>query len=42
MRAGAPLAHAVADAGSLEDANDALHARGVRSELDWERDAADR
>ncbi|HTU84376.1 MAG TPA: DUF1152 domain-containing protein [Solirubrobacteraceae bacterium] len=34
------LAKAVAQAGSLEDANDALHELGVRTELDYERDAA--
>jgi hypothetical protein len=33
----APLARAVADAGSLEEANDLLHAIGVRTELDFER-----
>jgi hypothetical protein len=36
----APLARAVADAGSLEEANEILHGLGVRSELDWETDAA--
>ena len=36
----ARLAKAVMDAPSLEDANDALHAVGVRSELDLEREAA--
>jgi hypothetical protein len=35
----APLAAAVGDAPDLEAANDALHALGVRTELDWERDA---
>jgi hypothetical protein len=34
------LAGAVADAGSLEEANDALNALGVSTELDYERDAA--
>jgi hypothetical protein len=34
------LARAVGDAASLELANDALHALGVRTELDLERDAA--
>ena len=34
------LAQAVAGAGSLEAANEALHALGVRTELDLERDAA--
>jgi hypothetical protein len=34
------LAGAVADAPSLEQANDALHALGVRTELDLERDVA--
>ena len=38
--AAAPLARAVADAGSLEEANEILRSRGVRSELDWEQDAA--
>jgi hypothetical protein len=33
----APLAKEVADASSLEEANDLLHALGVRSELDYER-----
>jgi hypothetical protein len=35
----APLAAAVMDAGDLDAANDALHAVGVRTELDLERDA---
>jgi hypothetical protein len=35
----ARLAKAVMDAPSLEDANDALHAAGVRTELDLEREA---
>ena len=34
------LIHAVADAGSLEEANDALNRLGVATELDYERDAA--
>jgi hypothetical protein len=34
------LAQAVGDAGSLEEANDALAALGVTTELDYERDAA--
>lgn len=34
------LAQAVAEAASLEAANDALHALGVRTELDLERDVA--
>ena len=34
------LAQAVADAASLEEANDALHELGVSTELDYERDAA--
>jgi hypothetical protein len=33
----ARLAQAVADANSLEEANDLLHAMGVRTELDFER-----
>jgi hypothetical protein len=36
----ARLARAVMDAPSLEDANEALHAAGVRSELDLERESA--
>jgi hypothetical protein len=36
----AVLARAVDGAGSLEEANDALNALGVRSELDWEREMA--
>jgi hypothetical protein len=35
----ARLAAAVADAGGLDDANEILHGLGVRSELDYERDA---
>lgn len=40
IEATAPLARAVDGSGSLADANDALRALGVRSELDAERDAA--
>jgi hypothetical protein len=40
MRSVARLARAVAEAPSLEAANDALHALGVRSELDVERERA--
>jgi hypothetical protein len=40
IRAAGRLAQAVADAGSLEEANDALHALGVGTELDYEREAA--
>jgi hypothetical protein len=36
----AVLARAVYDAGSLEEANEIMRAMGVRSELDWELDAA--
>src|SRR3954466_9651369 len=36
----APLARAVADAASLGEANEILRSLGVRSELDWEIDAA--
>ena len=35
----APLARAVADASSLDEANSVLRGLGVRSELDWELDA---
>jgi hypothetical protein len=35
----ARLAAAVVDAEDLDDANELLHARGVRTELDYERDA---
>ena len=42
LRATAPLARAVMDAGSLEEANAALNALGVRTELDGEIDAAAR
>src|SRR5436190_2173242 len=38
--ASAPLARAVYDAGSLEEANAIMRELGVRSELDWELDAA--
>jgi hypothetical protein len=37
LRSAARLAHAVIDTASLEDANERLHALGVRSELDLER-----
>lgn len=40
IRAAGRLAQAVADATTLEDANDALHALGVGTELDYEREAA--
>jgi hypothetical protein len=40
LHAAAPLARAVAGATSLEEANEALHALGVASELDLEREAA--
>jgi hypothetical protein len=40
IQAAGRLARAVADAPGLEQANDALHALGVRSELDLERDFA--
>lgn len=40
VRAAGRLACAVDGASSLEEANEALHALGVRSELDLERDAA--
>jgi hypothetical protein len=35
-----PLAHAVADAGSIEEGRAALAARGVLTELDYERSRA--
>jgi hypothetical protein len=38
--ASAPLARAVYDAGSLDEANEIMRGLGVRSELDWELDAA--
>jgi hypothetical protein len=40
MRATGRLAHAVDGAESLEEANEALHAIGVQTELDLERVAA--
>jgi hypothetical protein len=40
MAATAPLARAVDGAASLADANETLRAMGVRTELDWEADAA--
>ena len=40
VKATARLAAAVRDAPDLESANDALHALGVRTELDYERDHA--
>ena len=39
LRSAARLAAAVMDARDLEDANEILHARGVHTELDYERDA---
>jgi hypothetical protein len=39
VRTVAPLAAAVAEADDLDAANEALHELGVRTELDWERDA---
>ena len=41
VRSAARLAAAVDSAESLEGANDALHALGVRTELDLERAALD-
>jgi hypothetical protein len=38
----APLARAVLEADGLESANDALHALGVRTELDYERSLVER
>jgi hypothetical protein len=38
--ASAPLARAVMDTSSLEEANEILRGMGIRSELDWELDAA--
>jgi hypothetical protein len=38
--ASAPLARAVYDAASLDEANEILRGMGVRSELDWETEAA--
>ena len=40
INAAGRLAQAVAGAASLEEANDALNALGVSTELDYERDAA--
>ena len=40
LAAAAPLARAVADADSIDAARDALAARGVRTELDYERERA--
>jgi hypothetical protein len=40
IKAAGRLARAVTDAGSLEEANDALHELGVGTELDYEREAA--
>jgi hypothetical protein len=40
IEAAAPLARAVDGAADLEEANDALNALGVRTELDWERERA--
>ena len=40
MRSAARLAHAVAECGSLEEAQEVLSGLGVRTELDWEREAA--
>jgi hypothetical protein len=40
FEASAPLARAVYDAGSLEEANAIMRRMGVRSELDWEVEAA--
>jgi hypothetical protein len=40
LRSAARLAHAVRDAGDLEDAQRILAAMGVRTELDYEREAA--
>ncbi len=42
MEAAGPLAAGVMDAGGLEDANEALRALGVRTELDLERDVAEK
>jgi hypothetical protein len=39
VRSAARLALAVRDAADLEEANAILHTLGIRSELDWERDA---
>jgi hypothetical protein len=40
IKAAGRLARTVAGAGSLEEANDALNALGVATELDYEREAA--
>jgi hypothetical protein len=40
VRSAARLALAVRDSGDLEEANAILRSLGIRSELDWERDAA--
>jgi hypothetical protein len=40
LDAAVPLARTVADAGSLEEADERLAALGIRTELAWERDAA--
>ena len=40
IKAAGRLAQAVADAGSLDDANDALNLLGIGTELDYEREAA--
>ncbi|HEY4828241.1 MAG TPA: DUF1152 domain-containing protein [Solirubrobacteraceae bacterium] len=40
INAAGRLAQAVADTASLEEANDAMHELGVRTELDYERQAA--
>jgi hypothetical protein len=40
MRSAARLAAAVADAGSLEEADAILAARGIRTELAYEREMA--
>jgi hypothetical protein len=42
VAAAAPLARAVADARDLDDAQERLHALGVRTELDYEREHGDR
>ena len=42
LEAAGPLAAAVMDAGSLEEANDVLQGLGVRTELDLERDVAEK
>ena len=40
LRSAARLAEAVRDASGLEDANERLHALGIRTELDYEREHA--